>query len=109
MTSKLKHKDLPKISSVWFPCACNEGEHSLRFIVQPDLEDNYLDVWAEIHLCPDARFFKRIWYALRYIFSSRPARTGCGHFDTWLMNDPKVINDFKKFVAEIPIGYEETK
>jgi len=47
------------------------------------------EVYATIHLVPEYRWWKRVWYAIKYIFGYR---CKYGHFEEFIFN-PK---DWKK-------------
>ena len=58
-------------------CECKSLEHQLVFTKD---EDN---VYRYVHLVPESSIFKRIWYAIKYIFGYR---CQYGHFDEFIFN-----------------------
>ncbi len=60
-----------------FICACNSIEHQIIFSYFP--EDK--EVYTSIHLIPERNIFKRIWYAIKYIFGYKCCY---GHFDEFI-------------------------
>ncbi|MFA5132495.1 MAG: hypothetical protein WC444_04225 [Candidatus Paceibacterota bacterium] len=75
-------------------CNCLSPEHILRFYFDPD--DKWISMTYHLYM-PDS-FFKRVWYAIKYIFGHR---RHFGYFsDTLLMAD-----DIKKFKEYIDACY----
>lgn len=62
-----------------FICMCHNVEHQLIFSYFPDDEDK--EVYVSTHLNPEYNIFKRIWYAIKYIFGYRSMY---GHFDEFI-------------------------
>ena len=58
-----------------FICQCHNTEHQLIFSYFPEDKD------VSVHLIPEYRLWKRIWRAIRYIFSYR---SRYGHFDEFI-------------------------
>lgn len=58
-----------------FICACYNVEHQLIFTSSDG------DVFMSIHLVPERNIFKRIWYAIKYIFGYK---CRYGHFDEFI-------------------------
>jgi len=65
----------------YFECACFSPEHTIRFVIDNDLEDPSL--YLEVQLIQYRNFFQRIWVAIKYIFGYR---SSCGHWDCWMLD-----------------------
>lgn len=52
-----------------FVCECSSMEHQIVFSRFDDQDDHLL--YATIHLTPIRSIWKRIWYAIKYIFGYR--------------------------------------
>ena len=70
----------------YFDCECKTPEHTLRFTLDNEYGDLYLDVF----LRPDV-WHKRLWYAIKYVFG---LRCDLGAFGGWMF-DP---NDLERLV-----------
>ena len=70
-----------ELTSDLFICECNNVEHQLIFSYFEDDDPKYSDVYLEVHLNPEYNIFKRIWYAIKYIFGYRSMY---GHFDCFI-------------------------
>lgn len=68
-------------------CMCGSPEHQAIFGYDPDEED-FPELWIEIHLCHYENFFKRIWMAAKYIFGYH---CKYGHWDCLLLDEAKGI------------------
>lgn len=66
-----------------FICQCHNTEHQLIFSYLPDEKIVYMNV----HLITEHNIFKRIWYAIKYIFGYRSMY---GHFDEFIFNSKDV-------------------
>lgn len=60
-----------------FICQCENTEHQLIFSYDKELKC----VYASVHLIPESNFWKRIKYAIKYIFGYR---CKYGHFDEFI-------------------------
>lgn len=49
----------------YFECQCDSREHTLRFIFDPN-DQNDSNLWTEVYLWPYT-FWKRVWIGLKYI------------------------------------------
>lgn len=67
-----------------FICQCSSIEHQVIFQYFEDEKDaDDKEVYVSIHLAPERNIFKRIWYAIRYIFGYR---CRYGHFEEFIFN-----------------------
>lgn len=85
-----------------FVCDCHDKRHQLWLTWDSGLDKNDWDFTIEYNLNPNYSFFKRIKYALAYIFNY-PSGRNWG-FDTVLLNKNRMIElrDFvDKYVSEI--------
>lgn len=66
-----------------FICKCNNTEHQLIFSYFPnDVEDR--NVYVSVHLSPEYNIWKRLWFAIKYIFGYK---CRYGHFDEFIFNN----------------------
>lgn len=63
-----------------FDCACSDFNHTVRFTLDPDDGDLYIDV----RLNNWGHWYTRIWTAIRYIFKRHVAY---GHYDVTILRD----------------------
>lgn len=63
-----------------FECQCNSFDHLVRFTLDPEDGDVYLDVRLN-HWVP---WWKRAWNAVRYVFKRASA---IGHYDCVLLKE----------------------
>jgi len=75
-------------------CDCNSIEHQAKFYYWK--EDNYDVLGILIHLMTHRSIFKRIWYAIKYIFGYK---SRFGAWDEFLMSENN-RDDLKKFLNE---------
>ena len=68
-----------------FICQCDNVEHQLIFSYFDDLDDG--EVYVSIHLNPKHGIFKRIKYAIKYIFGYR---SKYGDFDEFIFKNEDV-------------------
>lgn len=68
-----------------FICECNSVEHQIIFSYFEDADST--DVYMTVHLVPEYRIWKRIWYAIKYIFGYR---CKYGHFDEFIFKKEDV-------------------
>ena len=66
----------------YFDCVCTMAEHTLRFMYDPDFGDLY----AELLLCQYHPWYKRLWYAFKYVLGFSNSHDGAGHFSCWALN-----------------------
>ena len=66
--------------SMYFDCQCSSAEHTIRFVVDPD--DN--DIYLEVQLHKTNNIFKRMWLAFKYVcgYSCK-----YGHWDVTLLGE----------------------
>ncbi len=78
-----------------FICQCYNTEHQLIFSYNKDWEK----VFVSVHLSPEYKIWKRIWFAIKYMFGYR---CKYGHFDEFIFNKDdadklqKVVNFLKE-------------
>lgn len=66
-----------------FICKCNNTEHQLIFSYFPnDIDDR--NIYVSVHLNPEYNKWKRLWFAIKYIFGYR---CRYGHFDEFVFNN----------------------
>lgn len=53
-------------NNIIFLCKCSSIEHQIVFSYFDDIDDR--TIYASIHLVKEHNIFKRIWYAIKYIF-----------------------------------------
>jgi hypothetical protein len=70
-------KEHPEI----FICECHSTEHQLVFRHDPD--DEYHELFIDVHLRTYKNVFKRIWVSLKYIFGYK---CRYGHWDEFIFN-----------------------
>ncbi len=58
---------MEKMHSDLVICNCGSSEHQIIFTYNEDEKEVYM----EVHLSKQRRFFKRFWHALKYIFGYR--------------------------------------
>lgn len=58
----------------WFDCACGSSDHAIRFTLDPDSGDVYLDV----RLAAWRPWYGRLWLACKYVLGATPRY---GHYD----------------------------
>lgn len=75
-----------------FICACHSVEHQL--IMSYSTDDDFKEVYCSVHLKPERNIFKRIWYALKYIFGHRSIY---GDFDEFIFK-PEDANKLQEVV-----------
>ena len=99
--------EIPKERIEYFDCECMSSEHTLRFIYFPpykydkdDTEEG--ELYTEVYLNNYRNVFKRIWIALRYIFSY-PCKYG--HFDCTIIKK----EDYQRFKQLIDKVIEDEK
>ena len=71
--------------SYYFDCRCWSHEHTLRFNMDVDEVDQTL--FTSIFLNDWDRWYKRVWYALKYVFGFKCAY---GHWDCWSLDQHDV-------------------
>lgn len=79
----MEHNDL-------FICKCHNTEHQLIFSYNDDWDNH--EVYMSVHLLPEYSIWKRVWYAIKYIFGYR---CRYGHFDEFIFQSKdaeKLIN-----------------
>lgn len=87
-----------------FLCQCSSSEHQIIFRwFENDLDDRY--VYADIHLVPEYNIFKRIWYAIKYIFGYK---SKYGAFEEFIFN-PKDADKLQKIVDYLKNVQPDTK
>lgn len=62
----------------YFSCQCSDFRHDIRFTLDP--EDGQL--WLEVNLEPIHTWYKRVWIAIKYVFGKDRAY---GYYDCTLM------------------------
>lgn len=81
-----------------FVCECSNVEHQMIFSWFPDQDDH--ELYASIHLVPIHNIFKRIWYALKYIFGYR---CRYGHFEEFIFRkeDANKLQDLANYLRSL--------
>ncbi len=80
-----------------FICDCNSIEHQIIFSYFEDAD--LTDVYMTVHLIPEDKIWKRVWYAIKYIFGYRCMY---GHFDEFIFKKEdanklqSIVNYLKK-------------
>jgi hypothetical protein len=90
----------------YFDCCCHSMEHLLRFTVIKDDDEKFpwSELFVEIHLSPEVNVFKRIWYAIKYIFGHK-SEYGWGCFGSWELHWDdierlqKLLDYFRNLIA----------
>lgn len=65
--------------SYYLECACSSVEHTLRFVLDKDDDE----IYVEMHLNPCLPWYKRVWQAVRYVFGYR---CKYGHWNCTVIN-----------------------
>lgn len=65
-----------------FTCQCYTPDHDFRVIFNP--EDK--EIYVSTQLSQNANFFKRIWYAIKYILNIK-SRYGDGHWEETVLRE----------------------
>jgi hypothetical protein len=63
----------------YLDCACSDFNHVIRFTFDPEDGEVYLDVRLNAY----EPWWKRVWYALRYVFGFKPP--AYGHYDCTIL------------------------
>lgn len=82
-----------------FLCDCKALEHTIRFSYEnyQDGEDDNSYLYIEMFLNKHSSFFKRVWTALKYVFSKNPSRYG--DVGEYVINE-KTARDMKEFIDD---------
>ena len=64
-----------------FICECHSTEHQL--VVRYDPDEEYHNLYIDVHLITYENIFKRIWISLKYIFGYK---CRYGHWDEFIFN-----------------------
>lgn len=78
-----------------FLCKCGDPSHSMIICYDHDERFDYKEVYMAVHLYREDSFFRRIWIALKYIFSKR--RSIYGDFDEIILR-PEDADKLQKVV-----------
>lgn len=80
-----------------FICKCYNVEHQLVFTYNKD----WNEVFVSVHLNPEYRWWKRVWFAIKYIFGYRCMY---GHFDEFIFNrdDTNKLQNIVNFLKDVP-------
>jgi phage-related protein len=62
-------------------CDCHSTEHQL--ILRHDPDEEYYNLFINVHLITYKNVFKRIWVSLKYIFGYK---CRYGHWDEFILN-----------------------
>lgn len=62
-----------------FICDCSSNEHQLIF----SYDEDYKCVYVSIHLNPQYRWYRRLWYAIKYLFGYK---CKYGNFEEFIFN-----------------------
>ena len=75
----------------YIECQCSSFNHSVRFTIDNDQNANG-DIFISVHLNSNINIFKRIWFAIKYIFN---IDSSYGHYDEVLLKteDYKIIKE----------------
>ena len=85
-----------------FICSCSSLEHQIMFWQWKD--ENYNELYINIHLCAHENFFKRLWAGIRYIFGHR---SRFGEWDEFIFRQED-LQELKEFLNN-NFNYEETE
>ena len=71
----------------YFECGCGADEHTLRFTLDLDDEDEPggKAIHTSIFLNNHYHWYKRLWIATKYLFGYK---CKYGHWDSWILYEP---------------------
>jgi hypothetical protein len=83
-----------KRNRFYLECDCNSIEHNLRFSYIED--DETPQLFVDVPLLSRPRWYKRVWFALKYVFGYR---CRYGHFDEFVFS-PDEVRQLKEFMEK---------
>ena len=84
---------MKKENKIFIPCGCGNVTHHLIGVLDEDSND----VWLYINLNQVNPWYKRIWYAIKYVFKKT---NRFGMYDELILNEDNVIQ-LQKIVDHI--------
>jgi hypothetical protein len=90
----------------YFECSCSWEAHTLHFSYHP--WDSDKELYTHIHLTTYHGFFKRLWLAIKYVFSFGDP-CPFGHWDCWNLRKEdafRLRNLIDKYISEVGLVVE---
>ena len=73
----------------YFVCECEAPQHSFTFHDMTDIDGKWTDpVYINIHMAQCYPWYKRIWYAIKYVFGYK---SRYGDWDTILLKENDLV------------------
>jgi hypothetical protein len=91
--SKLYNQLMEKENEIFIPCGCGNVTHHLIGVLDEDSND----VWLYINVNQVNPWYKRIWYAIKYVFKKT---NRFGMYDELILNENNVVQ-LQKIVDHI--------
>jgi len=70
--------------SHYFECKCDSIEHTMRFVIDKEDKEMYIDV----HLNQYRRWYETLWVGIKYIFGYK---CKYGHWDVTMLKDEDIL------------------
>lgn len=70
--------------SHYFECKCGSSEHTVRFVLDEEENELYVDIFLNQY----RNIFQRIWVAIKYVFGYECKNV---HWDGWILRDNDVV------------------